>query len=75
MVEMPYCTECGGKLAWDRKLKQYSCESCGMMFTEEQLSAARDKLHEAPEDDEEARRRRHSEYLDWWFADREKKRK
>jgi transcription initiation factor TFIIIB Brf1 subunit/transcription initiation factor TFIIB len=71
---MPYCTECGGKLVWDRKLRQYSCQSCGMTFTEPQLSAARDKIHAQDEDDEELRRRRHIEYLDWWFKDKKDRR-
>ncbi len=69
-----YCTECGGKLNWDRKLRQYSCESCGVTYNEAQLSAARDKLRDRPEDEDDTRRRRHSEYLDWWTSSKDKKR-
>jgi len=72
---MPYCTECGGKLTWDRKLRQYSCQSCGMTFTESDLSAALDKLHTPREDKEEAKSRRHRDYLEWWFADKSKKKR
>lgn len=71
---MPYCTECGGKLIWDRKLKQYSCGSCGMTYNEAQLSAARDRIYARQEDEEEQRRKRHSEYLDWWFKDKKDRR-
>ncbi len=70
---MPYCTECGGELIWDRKLRQYSCSSCGMTFNEAQLSDARDKLRNRSDDDEEVRRRRHSEYLDWWTSSKKKR--
>jgi transcription initiation factor TFIIIB Brf1 subunit/transcription initiation factor TFIIB len=71
---MPYCTECGGKLVWDRKLRQYSCESCGMTLTEAQLSADRDRLRDRPDDDDQQRRRRHSEYLDWWTSSKKERR-
>jgi predicted RNA-binding Zn-ribbon protein involved in translation (DUF1610 family) len=71
---MPYCTECGGSLMWDRKLRMYSCKSCGMTFTEAQLSSARDQLYERPEDEEEQKRRRHDEYLDWGFKDKKARR-
>ena len=50
---MPYCTDCGGKLNWDRKLRMYSCESCGLTFTEAQLSRAIEKLYERPDDEDE----------------------
>ena len=68
-----YCTECGGELTWDRKLRHYSCRSCGMTFNEAQLSAARDKLHDRDNDsDDDRRRRRHNEYLDWWTSSKKK---
>ena len=68
-----YCTECGGKLVWDRKLRYYSCQSCGVTFTEAQLSAARDKLYTRDDDNEDERkRRRHDEYLDWWTSSKKK---
>jgi tRNA(Ile2) C34 agmatinyltransferase TiaS len=71
---MPYCTECGGKLNWDRKLRQYSCESCGMTFTEAQLSEALDRLHTPMEDEVERRSRRNRDYLDWWLSDKKGRR-
>lgn len=71
---MPYCTECGGKLTWDRKLRHYSCQSCGMTFTEAELSEVRDRLRTPREDEEELRSRRHRDYLDWWFKDKKGRR-
>ena len=73
-IGLPYCTECGGKLNWDRKLRQYSCESCGMTFTEAELSEARDRLYERNEDEDEIRGRRHRDYLDWWLSDKKGRR-
>jgi hypothetical protein len=70
-----YCTECGGKLDWDRKLRQYCCVSCGISFTEAELSEARDRLHSYEENDSEKKQRRNRDYLDWWFQDKSKKRR
>ena len=75
MIEMPYCTECGGKLTWDRKIRHYSCKSCGMTFTEPELSEALDRLRKPKEGEEELRSRRHRDYLDWWFTDKTKSRR
>ncbi|MFQ6053692.1 MAG: hypothetical protein ACE5OO_05650 [Candidatus Bathyarchaeia archaeon] len=71
---MPYCTECGGKLTWDRKLRQHTCQSCGMTFTEAELTEALDRLHMSREDEEEKRRQRHRDYLDWWLSDKKQRR-
>ena len=70
---LSYCTECGGNLVWDRKLRMHSCQSCGMTFTEAQLSDARDRLYSRQEDEEDQRRRRHSDYLDWWTSSKKKR--
>lgn len=71
---MPYCTECGGKLTWDRKLRQYSCQSCGMTFTEAELSEALARLRTPKEDKEELKSQRHRDYLEWWFKDKKERR-
>jgi len=71
---MPYCTECGGKLTWDRKLRHYSCQSCGMTFTDSEISEARDRLRTPREDEDETRSRHHRDYLDWWFKDKKERR-
>ncbi len=70
-----YCTECGGKLNWDRKIRQYSCQSCGLSFNEAELSAAVDRLYNREDDEEEKRQQRNRDYLDWWFNDKSKKRR
>jgi hypothetical protein len=70
-----YCTECGGKLNWDRKIRQYSCQSCGLSFNEAELSAAVDRLYNREDDEDEKRQQRNRDYLDWWFNDKSKKRR
>jgi tRNA(Ile2) C34 agmatinyltransferase TiaS len=71
----PYCPDCGGRLNWDRKLKHYSCESCGLTYNEAQLSDAMDKKFERPLSDDEKTRKRHDDYLEWWLSDKDKKKK
>lgn len=70
---MPYCPECGGKLSWDRRLRHYICQSCGLTLTDAELSEAMDRLYRpGEEDDEKSRRQR--EYLEWWFKEKKDKR-
>jgi len=71
----PYCPDCGGRLNWDRKLKHYSCESCGLTYNEAQLSDAMDKKFERPLSEDEKTRKRHDDYLEWWLSDKDKKKK
>jgi tRNA(Ile2) C34 agmatinyltransferase TiaS len=71
----PYCPDCGGRLNWDRKLKHYSCESCGLTYNEAQLSDAMDKKFERPLTEDEKTRKRHDDYLEWWLSDKDKKKK
>jgi predicted RNA-binding Zn-ribbon protein involved in translation (DUF1610 family) len=70
---MPYCTECGGTLKWDAKLRQYSCQSCGLTFSESQLSKALDKLYTKNDDEDEKKRQRNQDYLEWWTSSKKKK--
>lgn len=67
---MPYCTECGGQLKFDWKLKQYVCQSCGLTYTDAELLEARERSSET--DEEDAKRKRSKEYLDWWFKSKKK---
>jgi len=69
-TRLPFCTECGGKLRFDRKLKQYACESCGITYTDAEILDARDRLSGYTEEDEKKRKSR--EYLDWWFKSKKK---
>jgi len=63
-----YCPECGGETWYDSSAKRHVCKSCGVMYTKEELEAAREKLL-APAEDEKARaRRRGKEMLKWWLS-------
>ena len=62
-----YCLECGGTLGYDPVLKQYSCKSCGLTFTFQQLVEGRGQLLDRESDDEQ-KRRRQKEYLNWWLS-------
>jgi predicted RNA-binding Zn-ribbon protein involved in translation (DUF1610 family) len=72
--DTPYCTECGGKLKWDAKIRHYSCQSCGLTYTEAELSRALEKLYDRDDDDEdEKHRQRNQDYLDWWTSSKKKR--
>jgi hypothetical protein len=62
-----YCLECGGTLSYDPVLKQYSCKSCGLTFTFQQLLEGRGRLLDRESMDEQ-KRRRQKEYLNWWLS-------
>jgi len=62
-----YCLECGGTLDYDPVMKQYSCKSCGLTFTFQQLLEGRGRLLDRESADEQ-RRRRQKEYLNWWLS-------
>jgi hypothetical protein len=62
-----YCLECGGTLSYDPVLKQYSCKSCGLTFTFQQLLEGRGQLLDRESGDEQ-KRRRQKEYLNWWLS-------
>lgn len=70
-IVMPYCTECGGRLKFDRKLKQYVCQSCGLTYTDAELLEARQKLKGVEEEDKK-KSKRSQEYLEWWFKSKRK---
>jgi DNA-directed RNA polymerase subunit RPC12/RpoP len=63
-----YCLECGGDLSYDSVLKQYTCRSCGMTFTAQELMEGREKLFETRDSSEEERKRRQKDYLKWWLS-------
>ncbi|MEM2894064.1 MAG: hypothetical protein QW638_06165 [Candidatus Bathyarchaeia archaeon] len=70
---MPYCPECGGKLNWDRRFRHYTCQSCGLTFTDLELSEAMDRLYRSREDEKDEKSRRQKEYLEWWFKEKKDK--
>jgi len=65
---MSYCPECGGELKYFPAGKQYACKSCGLTLTYQELIELRDRLTPNEESDEDARKRRHKEYLKWWLS-------
>jgi predicted nucleic acid-binding Zn-ribbon protein len=66
---MPYyCTECGGELSYDMSLKQYSCKSCGLTFTFQQIVEAKDRMLDSKSTADEERKQKQKEYLKWWLS-------
>jgi len=68
---MPYCPECGGVMGYDARLRRYVCKSCGLSLTSQELMELRDRLRPERDTDEDERRKRRKEYLDWWFSRKE----
>ena len=63
-----YCLECGGDLSYDSILKHYTCRSCGMTITSQELMERKDKLYEHKGSKDEERKKKQSEYLKWWLS-------
>jgi hypothetical protein len=62
-----FCLECGGTLSYDPVLKQYTCRSCGLTVTSQQLLEGKEKLQDRESSDEQ-KRRKQREYLNWWLS-------
>ena len=69
---MPYCPECGGELHYDPSAKKYSCKSCGLFVSYQELMELKDKLQPDVETELDKRKKKRKEYLDWWFSDKER---
>mgnify|MGYP005626909511 CR=1 FL=1 len=54
-------------------MKMYFCQSCGLSYTEAELSEALERLHSMRDEDE--RSRRYREYLDWWLSKKDRSRR
>ena len=74
------CPECGGLLLYDRDTKTYTCQSCGQVFTPEELAEARRKIAEELRRatmgsllEEEKKERMYKEYLRWYLSRKEEK--
>jgi len=72
------CPECGGILIYDRDTKTYTCQSCGHVFTREELAEARRKIAEELRQammgsmlEEEEKERKYREYLKWYLSRKE----
>lgn len=68
-----FCPECGGELKFDLASKNFICKSCGLFASREKIDELRDKADERSNDD--PRRRRHDDYLDWWQSSKKDKQK
>jgi transcription initiation factor IIE alpha subunit len=69
---MPYCPECGGKMRYVSLTKRYSCMSCGLTLTYQELIEMRERLTTRVEPKEEERKRLRKEYLEWWLSSKKK---
>jgi hypothetical protein len=63
-----YCPEDGGILLFDAVNKRYSCKTCGLYLTRDQLSDIRYKQKTPIEDDRRKKQRQQSDYLEWWLS-------
>ena len=67
---MSYCPECGGELHYDPATKRYSCKSCGLFVSYQELMELKDRLKPNFENEQDKRRKKRKDYLDWWFSDK-----
>jgi len=65
---MSYCPECGGEMGYDPYLRRYMCKSCGLSITSQELMELKDKMRPDKHSDEDERRKKRKEYLDWWLS-------
>jgi len=49
-------------------LKQYSCKSCGLTFTFQQIVEAKEKMLDSRTTSDDEKKRRQKEYLKWWLS-------
>ena len=68
---MSYCPECGGELHYDPPIRRYVCKSCGLSLSYQELMELKDRLRPDFESEEDKRKKKRKEYLDWWFSKRE----
>jgi len=65
---MPFCPECGGEMHYSVSTKHYTCKSCGLSVTQQELMELRDRLKPSQESAEEEKENRKKEYLKWWLS-------
>jgi DNA-directed RNA polymerase subunit M/transcription elongation factor TFIIS len=65
-----YCPECGGEMQYDSKVRRYSCKSCGLSLSNQELIEIKDRSKPVEESSDEKKRKRHKDYLNWWFSER-----
>ncbi len=52
--------------------KHYTCKSCGLSVTQQELMELRDRLRPSGESAEEKKENRRKEYLKWWLSNKKK---
>ncbi len=65
---MPYCPECGGDLHYDPSIRRYTCKSCGLSLSYQEIMELKEKLRPNFENKDEQRKKKRKDYLDWWFS-------
>lgn len=58
-------------MRYDPPRKQYSCLSCGLSLTHQELMEMREKQKPEVESEKEKRKRERKEYLKWWLSKKE----
>ena len=65
---MPYCPECGGEMHYMSATKHYTCKSCGLTLSHQELMEMRDRQRGREEPEEDERKKVRKEYLEWWLS-------
>jgi transcription initiation factor TFIIIB Brf1 subunit/transcription initiation factor TFIIB len=63
-----YCPECGGEMSYDLNVKLYTCKSCGLTLSYQELLEAKNRNIQNFEDEHKRERK---EYLKWWLSKKE----
>jgi hypothetical protein len=65
-----YCPECGGEMNYDSNVRRYNCKSCGLSLSHQELIEMKDRSKPVDESEDAKKRKRHKDYLNWWFSER-----
>ena len=68
-----YCTECGGEMVYSIATKHFTCKSCGLTVTPQELMDLKEKNRPPEETEDEIRQNRRKEYLKWYLSSKNKK--
>lgn len=66
--KMPVCPECRGEMRYDPVVKKFTCKSCGLTLSQQEVIEIRDKSRDDEETTDEKKKRTHDEYLRWWLS-------
>jgi len=62
-----YCPECGADLYYDAAVRRYTCKSCGLYATKDEINNIKDRERDKT-DSYRKKRKSQDEYLDWWLS-------